>query len=51
MEIVYIIIIVLVIVLFGSVGVGLKTNYASIPLGGLLFVIVLIIILANTIWK
>ena len=51
MEIIYIIIIVSIFILLGSVGVGLKTNYASIPLGGLLFVVVLIIILANTIWK
>jgi hypothetical protein len=51
MEIVYIIIIVLVIVLFGSVGVGLTINSASVALGGLLLTIVLLIIFMNTIVK
>jgi hypothetical protein len=51
MEIVYIIIIVLVIVLFGSVGVGLTINSASVALGGLLLTIVLLIIFVNTIVK
>jgi hypothetical protein len=51
MEIVYIIIIVLVIVLFGSVGVGLKIDSASVALGGLLLTIVLLIIFVNTILK
>jgi hypothetical protein len=51
MEIVYIIIIVLVIVLFGSAGVGLTINSASVALGGLLLTIVLLIIFMNTIYK
>ena len=52
MELVYIIIIVLVIVLFGgSVGVGLTINSASVALGGLLLTIVLLIIFVNTILK
>ena len=51
MEIVYIIIIVLVIVFFGSVGVGLTINSASVALGGLLLTIVLLIIFMNTIVK
>jgi hypothetical protein len=51
MEIVYITLAVLVIVLFGSAGVGLKINSGSVALGGLCVTILLIGIFANTIWK
>jgi hypothetical protein len=51
MELVYIIIIVLVIVLFGSTALGLTINSASVALGGLLLTIVLLIIFMNTIVK
>ncbi len=51
MEIVYIIIIVLVIVLFGSTGLGLAINSGSVAIGGLLLTIVLLIIFVNTIVK
>jgi hypothetical protein len=51
MENVYIIIIVLVIVLFGSFGVGLFTNRASVAIGGGLLTIALILYLKYTIMK
>ena len=51
MEIVFIIIIVSVIVLFGSVGLGLAINSGSVAIGGLLLTIVLLIIFMNTIVK